>query len=55
VSPKVNNPINHSYYITQTLLSGNHDGLGDIRVRELEKSCAVLGIDIRHVVVLDHP
>ncbi|KAI9597539.1 hypothetical protein BDF19DRAFT_463926 [Syncephalis fuscata] len=34
---------------------GDHEGLGDQRMRELEKSCAVLGIDIAHVVVLDHP
>ncbi|RKP28144.1 putative deacetylase LmbE-like domain-containing protein [Syncephalis pseudoplumigaleata] len=34
---------------------GDHEGQGEQRMRELERSCAVLGIDIANVVVLDHP
>ncbi|RKP04764.1 putative deacetylase LmbE-like domain-containing protein [Thamnocephalis sphaerospora] len=41
----------HLFCVTK----GDHERLGDTRMRELEKSCAVLGIDIRRVTVLDHP
>jgi N-acetylglucosaminylphosphatidylinositol deacetylase len=37
------------------VLLGDHDGQGEVRMRELEKSCAVLGIDIARVVVMEHP
>ncbi|XP_013416582.1 N-acetylglucosaminyl-phosphatidylinositol de-N-acetylase [Lingula anatina] len=36
------------------LSSGNYNQKGDIRKKELQKSCAILGIPLKNVTVLDH-
>ena len=35
--------------------AGNASGEGKTRIKELENSCAVLGIKREHVTVLDNP
>ncbi|CAI2165747.1 3086_t:CDS:2 [Funneliformis geosporum] len=34
---------------------GNESGLGELRKKELERSCFTLGIDVGNVNIIDHP
>ncbi|CAG8496946.1 98_t:CDS:2 [Funneliformis mosseae] len=34
---------------------GNESGLGELRKKELERSCITLGIEVGNVYVIDHP